>query len=319
MFDDLSVNVPAGSTYSWDFDDDGIIDDTSVGNVDYTYGSPGDYTARLIIETPASEQYQTTKTITVVAEPSVDFEVGATCSGELVTFTDQSLDVGTGSYYWDFDGDGIIDSEMAGDVTFTYPASGTYVASLLIESEGDCFGFKARNVQVSPSPQSGFSYTHATSGTSAIAQFENQSTDGIEFLYGILETEIVRRSPNPEHVFENFLGEVFEICLTTSNGCSQDQVCQSISFMVTGVQSLVEVGIRAYPNPSYGDLFLDFVEVERDEYKIQVHDLGGKLVMEKIVDTTISTAFKANLSSKGSYLLSITSSSLKARQKIVVR
>ncbi len=317
-FTDLSENVPAGSTYSWDFDDDGVIDDTSVGSVEHIYATPGDYTARLTIETPTSELFAVTNTVSVVAEPTVDFTVGPTCEGQPVSFTDESSDVGSGSYYWDFDGDGTVDSETAGDVEFTYSSPGTYVASLLIDNGGECFGFKAVNVQVTLSPVAAFSFSHATSGSSAIAQFENQSTDGVDYLWDFGDGNSSTES-SPEHEFANFLGETFEICLTTTNGCSQDQVCQSISFEVTGIQTLTEAGIKAYPNPSYGDLFLSFADVQRDEYKIQVHDLSGRLVLEEFVNTSMNTTFRSRISVKGSYLLSVTSPKLKAQQKIVIR
>ncbi|MCO6480481.1 MAG: PKD domain-containing protein, partial [Phaeodactylibacter sp.] len=48
-FTDASTNVEAGATYSWDFDNDGNEDATTVGSVSHTYPVAGAYTAKLTI------------------------------------------------------------------------------------------------------------------------------------------------------------------------------------------------------------------------------------------------------------------------------
>ncbi len=53
--------------------------------------------------------------------------------GNTVNITDNSQ--GTGTYYWDFDSDGIIDDTTEGDVSHRYELAGTYSVTLKIENE----------------------------------------------------------------------------------------------------------------------------------------------------------------------------------------
>lgn len=49
-FTDNSTNTLPGDVYNWDFDNDGTIDDTTVGNTSFTYTAAGTYTATLEID-----------------------------------------------------------------------------------------------------------------------------------------------------------------------------------------------------------------------------------------------------------------------------
>ena len=50
VFTDLSTDTMMGDVYSWDFDNDGNADDTTVGNTSFTYSTAGTYTATLSID-----------------------------------------------------------------------------------------------------------------------------------------------------------------------------------------------------------------------------------------------------------------------------
>jgi PKD repeat protein len=67
-FTDASTNIDPGATYSWDFDNDGTEDATTVGNVSYTYASAGTYTAKLTITNPGGCMNSTTISVTVNAD-----------------------------------------------------------------------------------------------------------------------------------------------------------------------------------------------------------------------------------------------------------
>lgn len=70
-FIDLSTNVLGGDTYAWDFDDDTIIDDATIGNTSFTYSSPGSYTATLFIDR-AGCTTSFTQLVDVIAMPTAD-------------------------------------------------------------------------------------------------------------------------------------------------------------------------------------------------------------------------------------------------------
>jgi len=53
VFTDLSSDVEAGSTYEWDFDGDGTIDETNEGSASTFYSEGGIYTVTVTISTPS--------------------------------------------------------------------------------------------------------------------------------------------------------------------------------------------------------------------------------------------------------------------------
>ncbi|MEM6523821.1 MAG: gliding motility-associated C-terminal domain-containing protein [Bacteroidota bacterium] len=57
-FTDTSTGVLAGDLYFWDFENDGTTDNTTSGNVSFTYSSPGTYVAELQIDQSGCEGYK---------------------------------------------------------------------------------------------------------------------------------------------------------------------------------------------------------------------------------------------------------------------
>ncbi len=150
-FTDTSTGVLAGDVYSWDFDTDGIEDDNTVGNTSFTYASEGSFTASLIIDRSGCRD-STGLVINVLGIPVVNFSNSNACEGSPTDFTDLSTGtLGTDVYSWDFDGDGFIDSNIAGDVSFTYVTAGTYTASLTIDRTS-CSDTFSQTVTVENSP-----------------------------------------------------------------------------------------------------------------------------------------------------------------------
>jgi plastocyanin len=64
---DASTNVEASATYAWDFDDDGMIDDTTVGNVSHVFGSAGTYDITLTVDNQLGCIANIIQTVTVKA------------------------------------------------------------------------------------------------------------------------------------------------------------------------------------------------------------------------------------------------------------
>lgn len=74
-FTDNSTNTLPGDVYNWDFDNDGTIDDTTVGNTNFSYTTPGTYTATLEIDRSGCTDVFTT-TVTVEPAPVADAGIG---------------------------------------------------------------------------------------------------------------------------------------------------------------------------------------------------------------------------------------------------
>lgn len=319
MFTDLSSNVPGDATWSWDFDGDGNEDDATAGNTSFTYTTEGTYTVTLTIETADASVFTHVVDVTVSSVPVASFTVETNCPDDPVLFTDNSQNTAQSMWFWDFDSNGTIDSQTAGDVSYTYPGAGTYAASLLIENAAGCFDFTAVNVVLDDNPTtSAFDFTYRTSASSALAEFINLSENGTDYSWDFGDGNTSLES-SPSHEFEEYAGQTFQICLTSSNECTTDQVCQSITFTITGLQDLNDAGILAYPNPGDGHLNLDFSNVEKDVYQISIYNLTGKLVYQTEHNTLFSTHFEKRSIRPGNYLLKVKSEKLNAQQKLVVR
>ncbi|MCK5051883.1 MAG: PKD domain-containing protein [Candidatus Cloacimonetes bacterium] len=130
QFTDLSTgNI---IEWEWDFNDDGIID-SYLQNPSFTFNVAGVYTVALTVNDGEDEITEIkTDYITVFDSLLADFE-GSPINGEFpleVQFTDLSTGNITG-YMWDFDNDGMIDSNEP-DPLFVYEQIGSYDVSLTI-------------------------------------------------------------------------------------------------------------------------------------------------------------------------------------------
>lgn len=101
-----------------------------------------------------------TLVVTFKESPVADFTFSNVCFGENTLFTDQSS-IGTGSisgwtYYF-----GTGDSSIAANPNYTYPGSGTYNASLVVESSNGCFDTLDLPVTINPVPLAMFNDTIA--------------------------------------------------------------------------------------------------------------------------------------------------------------
>ncbi|MFX1384408.1 MAG: PKD domain-containing protein, partial [Promethearchaeota archaeon] len=128
-------NIPV--TYAWDVDGDGITD-YATANPTHAYSSSGTYTVSLTVTDRDSDSDTETKsgyiTVDLDTQPDIDFiaDILNPVTDQTVSFTSSGI-LGNGpvAYAWDFDNDGIIDSDLA-NPTHIYSSSGTYTVSLTV-------------------------------------------------------------------------------------------------------------------------------------------------------------------------------------------
>lgn len=141
----LAVNFAGSATdadgsvvlYQWDFADDGVFDysDATSATTQFTYTTPGLYTARLRVTDNDGLIAEDTVTIAVGEPPILNASVAPlTGTAPLeVTYTASATDPdGTVvRYEWDFESDGIIDYTSAtdGNTTHTYTTGGIFSAT----------------------------------------------------------------------------------------------------------------------------------------------------------------------------------------------
>lgn len=131
----LSGNIVG---YKWDFGDAAINSDTAIiSDPKYTYTNPGTYTVRQVIFSDLGNTDTTYRTINVYANPVVGFIEEITCFPEACRFIDTSSVASPDLIAfrnWTIDG---ADYSIA-QVNHTFPATGTYTAKLLVETQFGC-------------------------------------------------------------------------------------------------------------------------------------------------------------------------------------
>lgn len=139
-FTDTSVALPGSSivSRSWDLNSDGVIDST-VQNPSFTYPSCGDFDVTLVVLAFDGATFQVssstmTKPGFIEVDPleasfttGVEDQLGIVAQNTPVPFT--FTGTAGAQNAWDFDGNGTTDS-MAPSPTFSYPAAGTFTATL---------------------------------------------------------------------------------------------------------------------------------------------------------------------------------------------
>jgi len=163
---------PSGSTddgnivlYEWDFEGDGIYDQTTGGampSVTHSYVAGGVYDP-VVRVTDDDEQTDTaTDRVTVNGDPPVASFTATPSSGARVLEVDLDASASTGvivEYAWDFDGDGRTDqTKTSGDdmdlATAYYYSTGSFTVSLTVTDNQDRTDTTTRTVNVTGGPDS---------------------------------------------------------------------------------------------------------------------------------------------------------------------
>ncbi len=177
-FTNLStISVGTITKYKWDFENDGIWDDTISVNPNHVYPNYGMYKARLQAVSNNGCVHQTLKNVVVHANPVANFVSSKTCLGDETQFTNNSfsIDGNITAYYWDLNADGYFDN-VSQNPTFTYPAHGSYLITLEVQNEYGCVGIIKKPVYVNPNPNPIFSIVNPKGCPKHCVVFQNQSS-----------------------------------------------------------------------------------------------------------------------------------------------
>jgi gliding motility-associated-like protein len=154
-------NIPSGSItgWSWDFNADGIIDNTTQTPAT-TYSASG--TFNVIISATSAYGCVSTNTIQVVvnALPTANFTAANACLHTPSVFTNNSI-APTGSAIsqnsWTF-GNG--NSSVAQNPNYTYGSAGTYPVVLTVTTTQGCTASVTNPITIYPAPLANFSSTN---------------------------------------------------------------------------------------------------------------------------------------------------------------
>lgn len=147
----VTLTAPAGAAgYAWTNTaggTTGIVGPTTNNTAEVNVAG----TYQCVITSAAGSSCTTTLTITVGSSPSspnANFTNTTACAGLPTDFTDTSTPGSISAWSWDFNGDGIEDSNLQ-DPSYTFPSSGTYPVTLIV-TQGPCNDPITLNVTVNP-------------------------------------------------------------------------------------------------------------------------------------------------------------------------
>jgi len=178
QFTDLSTG-PDITGWTWDFNNDGVIDSTDQNPV-CVYKLPGNYTVNLTVanafgtKTISRKDFITSKVLAPVVSFTVDNVSGTPPLA--VQFNDTSLGVGITGWSWDFNNDGVIDSNEQKPVC-VYKLPGNYTVSLTVtNASGSNTTSRAGFITVSSlAPVVSFSADNVTGTPPLAVQFNDTS------------------------------------------------------------------------------------------------------------------------------------------------
>lgn len=117
----------------------------------FSYNDEGIYLIELSGKDDFGNVFSDTDTITVLPQtaPTIDYSLDFICVNSPITFTPTNS--GLNSYSWDFDGDGMEDSNQENPVPLLFPSAGTYNTRLSV-NDGTCKNFNEREVTIYSEP-----------------------------------------------------------------------------------------------------------------------------------------------------------------------
>jgi PKD repeat protein len=216
-FDNKSTVSTGALTYVWDFGytgNDGSIFTHPV----HTFPTSGAYQVKLTVKTdPYGYETSITKTVNVVAVPTVDFIRTNACEGTAIDL--KNTTTGGTNYNWNF-GDPNLPDVQTKDASALYGAPGGYAVTLTAESAG-CESSITKNVYQFATPVAGMALKSGECDNDEF-EFENTSTiaDGsMGFLWDFNDNGNISTDVEPNYDFVNAGQHTVKLLTKSEFGC----------------------------------------------------------------------------------------------------
>lgn len=206
-------------TYSWDFDDGQTSTDPNPTNA---FSEFGDYSVSLTATNTIGCHNKKTKIISVRSKPIIDFAVPDppySCSGTATQFYYQSINPDGGevtTWLWDFGDTNNPVSQSVKDPEHIFEDAGIYNVSLSSTTEFGCEATGQKEITITQSPSTDFTFTPACDDLPVI--FNGPSGSEINEWYWEIGTAYYLTS-TPTHTFRTPGDYPVYLNVTSSNGC----------------------------------------------------------------------------------------------------
>jgi hypothetical protein len=221
-----------------------------------------------------------------VADATISPSSPTSCNGNPVTISGPA---GTGfSYLW----------SPGGQTTQSISvSSGTY--TLTVTDSNGCQRSNSVTIGTGNSPTAGYTFQNAD----PTVNFTNQSTGGATSYTWDFGDGGSSTSTSPSHTYT--ANGTYTVCLTATNACGSDQDCQSVTVIVTGLNSVEDVSLSVYPNPSSGELTIE-VKGAQGNVQAELTDLSGRKLIAHQLQGGANIRQNLNVDlAAGTYLLNI--------------
>lgn len=228
QFTDNTNGIP--TSWQWDFGDGSPVDNNQ--NPAHIYPGVGNYDVTLIAMAGNGCSDTVTIPVTVTPIPTADYSFMPNCTGDITTFTDQSLG-GPDTWYWDF-GDGNIDNTNNPNPNHTYTVTGAYQVTLVAGyAASGCTDTVVYTVNALSVTDANFTTnTPCLGGVTNFTDLTTGTPTSWQWDFG--DGSPIDNSQNPFHVYSN--PGIFNVQLITSN--------------VHGCIDSITVPVEVYPLPT---------------------------------------------------------------------
>lgn len=272
IFDNRSQNA---TSYWWDFGDGTV---SALDSPEHEYANEGVYTVTLFAISPCDTAIFV-ETIHLLLAPAAGFAAPdsiAGCESVQVAFTNQSSS-NTLGYLWFFPG-GTPPASTDANPAVTYTVSGVYSVTLIaVNAAGADTLVKEIKARILGYPTADFSHTMLGGGLVGFTNL-SQNADSYTWYFGDDTDPVQTRDALHQYAQSG----IFTVTLVADNFCGTAVLQKTIEVMVTGtVAPGNEGGIRAFPNPTNGEVCLvPFVSSNGSGY-LTVFDQNGRHVMTR--------------------------------------
>jgi PKD repeat protein len=297
------------SSWLWDFGDGST---SNLQNPNHTYNTGGFYTVCLTIsDTCGTDSVCQTVSVNCPAPVS-----SFTWNTNLLStsFLDASNGNGITSWLWDF-GDG--NTSNLQNPSHTYAAAGSYTVCLTIS---DSCGTDSicNTVTVScPDPVADYTWT----ANQLDVTFNNLSTGsgtmGSSWDFGDGNNSTQQ---NPSHTYAS--QGSYQVCLTITDTCGTNTFCDSVDVIGTGLTVIDDqISFNLFPNPTSGNLFIQWETDNIEPVEIRIMDISGKEVMSIRTFTGNGKTDKINTANlpKGAYFIRLKNDNWLITEKVIVQ
>lgn len=165
------------SKWQWDFENDGIVDDSVSVNPALVYNNHGNYNCKLVATSNHNCANNIINPVIIHPNPIAQFQAKSVCTGDKTEFVNLSSSPSGSiiSYQWQYYGDGNV-SNVFSYAAHNYSYTGTYLVKLEVQNEFGCVNVLSKPVYVNPKPVAAFSVDKTKGCEALCVTFTNQSS-----------------------------------------------------------------------------------------------------------------------------------------------